>query len=144
VKKSIVITLLAIAAVTVADFAITEPASAQGRITRLYSRLTQAADIDGVAPAGRVTYRESALGPRNLVIRVRRVNLPAGTRLQVNACDGTVGWVTLEPGKNGLYTAARLRLRVRTGDAVPNCDAGDPITVSGPAVDLSGILTSRR
>lgn len=143
-RKSIVITSLAIAAVAVATFAITDSADAQGRGTRLYSRLTQPAAIDGVVPNGRVIYREGALGPRNLVIQVRQVNLPAGTRLQVNACDGTVGWMTLVTGKRGLYTAGRLRLRVRAGDAVPKCNDGDPITVTGSAVDLSGTLTSRR
>lgn len=143
-RKSTFIALLAIAAVAVATLAITDSAVAQGGGTRLYSRLTQTAGIDGVLPNGRVTYRESSLGPRNLIIRVRQVNLPAGTRLQVNACDGTVGWMTLETGKRGLYTAGRLRLRVRAGDAVPNCSTGDPISVTGGAVDLSGTLTSRR
>jgi len=124
----------------VAVIALVSTAGAQGRGERLGTRLTQTAAIEGIEPIGRATYREGAAGPRNLVVRVGRVNLPAGTAVQVNACDGTVGWITLRTGKQGTYTGGRLRLRVRSGDAVPTCNAGDAVTVIGSAVDLRGAL----
>ena len=144
--RSRVVFALLVAIVAVATIASTGLASAQGeaRGVRLNARLAQAADIDGVTPRGHARYRAGEQGPRNLIVHVRGVNLPAGTSLQVNACDGTVGWITLQPGRRGPHSMGRLRLRVRAGDAVPVCEAGDEITVAGAAVDLTGTLDSRR
>jgi len=134
----------AAAVLVMAVIALVSTASAQGRGERLGTRLTQAAAIDDNRPIGRAVYRAGEAGPRTLVVRVGRVKLPPGTTLQVNACDGTVGWITLRAGRNGTHSGGRLRLRARAGDAVPTCDVGDEVTVVGSAVNLRGALRQGR
>jgi hypothetical protein len=137
-------TMLALLVVTLA-VALTPLASAQGRGNGLHARLTQADAIAGVRPIGKAKYREADDGtPRNLVVRVGRVNLPAGTRVRVDACDGTAGWITLQTGKRGTHTGGRLRLRARDGDAVPTCELGDRAAVTGGALHARGTMEQGR
>ena len=142
-KKATIFLLVAGLGLAVATAAIAQGQQQGPRGDRMHARL-QGAALDGVQPVGRVKYSEGADGPRRLVVSVGRVNLPVGTTLQVNACDGTVGWITLQPGRRGDHAAGRLRLRARDGDAVPDCAVGDPVTVSGSGLNLSGSLKQGR
>ena len=116
---------------------------AQQRGIRLHARLRGAA-VDGVVPVGNVKYRE-ARESRKLVVAIKHVNLPAGTSLQVNGCDGrAVGRITLRVRRDGAHASGRLRLGARDGGRIPACSEGDSITARGSQISLRGHLKQGR
>ncbi len=98
----------------------------------LFAGLT-GATLNGVLPNGFAQY-ELHSNRRELEIRVRQVNLPAGTSLAVTVNTTAVGNLILENGGEG-----RLRLRTDNGQTVPTVVSGDSITIkNGGTTVLSG------
>jgi hypothetical protein len=79
--------------------------------------------INGVLPGGYAEF-EVHSSRLELEVRVRQVNLPAGTQLAVSVNTTAVGNLFLESGGEG-----RLRLRTDNGQTVPQIVAGDTITL---------------
>jgi CHRD domain/FG-GAP-like repeat len=98
----------------------------------IFAALT-GATLNGVLPRGFAQY-ELHSSRTELEIRVRQVNLPAGTALAVSINNTVIGQLILEDGGEG-----RLRLRSDNGQNVPVITAGMTITLrNGAATILSG------
>jgi hypothetical protein len=98
----------------------------------IFAALT-GATLNGVLPGGFAQY-ELHSSRRELEIRVRQVNLPAGTALAVSINNTVIGQLILEGGGEG-----RLRLRSDRGETVPVVTAGMTIALrNGAATILSG------
>ena len=98
----------------------------------LFAALT-GATLNGVLPGGFAQY-ELHSSRTELEVRVRQVNLPAGTVLAVSINNTVVGQLILEGGGEG-----RLRLRSDNGQNVPVITAGMTIRLrNGAATILSG------
>ncbi len=81
------------------------------------------ATINGVLPAGFAQY-ELHSSRTELEVRVRQINLPAGTTLNVSVNGTSVGNLILESGGEG-----RLRLRSDNGQTVPVVVVGSTISI---------------
>lgn len=100
--------------------------------SEIYAALT-GATINGTMPRGFAVY-EVHSSRTELEIRVRQVNLPAGTSLAARLNGNPVGNVIMESGGEG-----RLRLRSDRGETVPVVVVGDAIVIrNGDATILSG------
>lgn len=89
--------------------------------------------INGTMPRGYAVY-ELHSSRTELEVRVRQVNLPAGTSLAALLNGNSVGNLIMENGGEG-----RLRLRSDRGDNVPVVVAGDAFALrNGNATVLSG------
>ena len=81
--------------------------------------------------------RASKKSGQKLRVRVRLAGVADGTVVVVNACGATeVGSMALR--LRGKYARGKMKLMSKKGDAVPDCAAGQGISVSGPGVALSG------
>ncbi len=78
--------------------------------------------INGVLTTGYAEY-ELHSSRRELEVRIRQVNLPAGTSLGVKVDNVAVGNLLISDGE------ARLRLRTDRGETVPNVTAGSTIII---------------
>jgi len=92
---------------------------------------------------GRAGWVGTETRARALTVSVVGIDLPEGTQMRVDGCEGTVGWLSLRPARKGTRMVGRLHLSARRGDAVPACDVGDVITVSGRDVQIEGALSLR-
>ncbi len=102
----------------------------------LFAGLT-GSTLNGVLPTGFAEY-EIHSSRTELEVRVRQVNLPIGTSLNVIVNGTTAGSMILESGGEG-----RLRLRSDNGQTVPTVIVGTPISVNnGGASILSGAFGS--
>jgi hypothetical protein len=103
----------------------------------LFANLT-GAPVNGVVPAGFAQY-ELHSSRIELDVRVKQINLPRGTVLNVVIDNVTVGQIVLN--NNG--GVGRLRLRSDKGEAVPNVVNGSTIRiVSGNTTILSGTFSN--
>jgi hypothetical protein len=125
-----------VAAVAVPTLAQNGNGNGNGNNERLNADLTQGQAVGDVTPKGKARYRESRRGNKVLVVNANRIDRPVGTALAVRACGRNVGNMILDLGK--LYARGRVRLRSRDGDSVPDCGAGDAVTVTGGPVKLKG------
>ena len=91
--------------------------------------------LNGVLPTGFAKF-EIENSRTELDVRVRQVNLPAGTSLNVLVNGVSAGTLLLEDNEG------RLRLRSDNGQIVPSIKAGSTITVkNGTVTILSGIFS---
>ena len=88
--------------------------------------------LNGILPNGFAQF-EIHSSRLELEVRVRQVNLPAGTQLAVIVNNANVGSMFLESGGEG-----RLRLRTDDGQPVPQVVVGTPIAIQNAG---SNILT---
>lgn len=77
-----------------------------------------------------------ALGPQ-LVIEAEAPLGLTGELLRVDACEGTVGWIRLQPGADGM---ARGRLDLGGMSGTPDCHPGDSVTLRGRRASARGRL----
>lgn len=90
--------------------------------------------INGVMANGYAEY-ELHSSRRELEVRLRQINLPAGTSLGVTVDGIAVGQMTISDGE------ARLRLRTDNGQTVPTVTAGSTIVIrNGGSTILSGVF----
>jgi hypothetical protein len=90
--------------------------------------------INGVMANGYAEY-ELHSSRRELEVRIRQINLPAGTSLSVTVDNTVVGQMTVSDGE------ARLRLRTDNGQTVPVVTAGSTIIIKNAgATILSGVF----
>ena len=100
----------------------------------LFAALT-GATVNGVLPNGYAEY-EVESSRRKLDIRVRQINLPTGTSLNISVDNVSVGQLILD-GNEG-----RLRLRSDNGQTVPVIVNGSTIQVNnGGTTILSGVFS---
>lgn len=110
------------------------PSPSPGNNGDLFAGLT-GPTLNGVLPNGFGQY-EFHSSRVELEVRVRQVNLPGGTMLNVLVNNVTAGQMFVSGGE------ARLRLRSDNGQTVPVVTAGSTITiVNGAATILSGTFT---
>jgi hypothetical protein len=105
---------------------------------RLEARLAGAA-IDGLLPKGHAKFRSRADGRRNLNVEVEKVNLPAGTVLNVLVDNVDVGQITLNSTLEN-----ELELETEHGDIVPDIKAMSTVVVEnklGKTI-LSGVFNT--
>jgi len=105
---------------------------------RLESRLAGAA-IDGLLPKGHAKFRSRANGRRDLNVEVEKVNLPAGTVLNVLVDNVNVGQITLSSTLEN-----ELELESEHGAIVPNITTTSTVVVTdaqGKTI-LSGVFNT--
>jgi len=105
---------------------------------RLESRLAGAA-IDGLLPKGHAKFRSRANGRRDLNVEVEKVNLPAGTVLNVLVDNANVGQITLSSTLEN-----ELELESEHGAIVPNITTTSTVVVTdaqGKTI-LSGVFNT--
>jgi hypothetical protein len=113
------------------------PTPAPGGEVRIESRLAGAA-INGLTPTGAAKFR-SRDGRRNFEVEVEKVNVPAGTVLNVFVDGVKVGELTI-----GTTLEAEFELESERGQTVPNVTATTTVVVSnaqGQTV-LSGVFNT--
>lgn len=102
----------------------------------LFAGLT-GATLNGVLPGGFAEFETHSSGTE-LEVRVRQVNLPIGTLLNVLVNGASIGNITLENRGEG-----RLKLRTENGQTVPAIIAGSTINVKNGTVSvLTGTFAS--
>jgi hypothetical protein len=92
--------------------------------TRLESRLAGAA-IGGLLPKGHAKFRSRSNGRRQLNVEIEKVNLPAGTVLDVLIDNSNVGQITLRPTLEN-----ELELESEHGAIVPTVTPTSTVVVS--------------
>jgi hypothetical protein len=105
---------------------------------RLESRLAGAA-INGLLPKGHAKFRSRANGRRDLNVEVEKVNLPAGTVLDVLVDNANVGQITLSS-----MLETELELESEHGAIVPNVTTTSTVVVTdaqGKTI-LSGVFNT--
>jgi hypothetical protein len=105
---------------------------------RLESRLAGAA-INGLLPKGHAKFRSRANGRRDLNVEVEKVNLPAGTVLNVLVDNANVGQITLSS-----MLETELELESEHGAIVPNVTTTSTVVVTdaqGKTI-LSGVFNT--
>jgi hypothetical protein len=105
---------------------------------RLESRLAGAA-IGGLLPKGHAKFRSGANGRRDLNVEVEKVNLPAGTVLNVLVDNANVGQITLSS-----MLETELELESEHGAIVPNVTTTSTVVVTdaqGKTI-LSGVFNT--
>ncbi|MBI4311359.1 MAG: hypothetical protein HY681_06210 [Chloroflexi bacterium] len=127
-KKYLAITL-GLLALTLAMVAAVQAAD----VTRMEAGLT------GSGAQGKGTWRLLDTGTPRMSVEVSDLQiagLAAGDQMTVSAC-GSISTITLVEVLPGII-GGDLNLDSRLGDIVPTCQAGDPVTVTGGGVTLSG------
>jgi hypothetical protein len=97
--------------------------------------------IGGVAPAGKAEYQIHSHGNHEFKVRVKNVNLPAVTPLEVFFDGHHVGAITLDDDRSG-----KLKLETDDGQTVPQIGAPALVEVkdqNGNTV-LAGTLSGAR
>lgn len=105
---------------------------------RLESRLA-GAPIGGLLPKGHARFRSRANGRRDLNVEVEKVNLPAGTVLNVLVDNANVGQITLSSTLEN-----ELELETEHGAIVPNITTTSTVVVTdaqGKTI-LSGVFNT--
>ena len=105
---------------------------------RLEARLAGAA-IGGLLPKGDAKFRSRADGQLDLNVEVEKVNLPAGTVLDVLIDNGNIGQITLNSTLEG-----ELELETEHGDKVPGITTASTVVVAdrqGKTI-LSGVFNT--
>jgi hypothetical protein len=100
------------------------PTPGPGGDLRIESRLAGAA-IGGLTPKGHARFRRRADGRRQLNVEVERLNLPAGTQLNVFVGDLLLGTLTLGP-----TLEAELERNTNDGQFVPDITTATTVVVA--------------
>jgi len=105
---------------------------------RLEARLAGAA-INGLLPKGEAKFRSRSNGQRDLDVEVEKVNLPAGTVLNVLVNNGTVGQIVLSSTLEN-----ELELETEHGAVVPNVTSTSTVVITNAqgATILSGVFNT--
>jgi hypothetical protein len=106
---------------------------------RLESRLAGAA-INGLLPKGQARFRSRDNGRRELEIEVEKINLPAGTVLNVLIDNANVGQLNLNSNLED-----ELELETERGAIVPSVTSTSTVVVTNAqgATILSGVFNTR-
>ncbi len=106
---------------------------------RLKARLAGAA-VNRLSPKGHARFDSRPNGRRKLKVQVERVNLPAGTVLNVLIDDVKVGEIILDRNMEN-----KLKLDTRRGDTVPIVEVGSTAVVTNAmgATIVSGTFNVR-
>jgi len=106
---------------------------------RLESRLAGAA-INGLLPKGQARFRSSSATRRELEVEIEKINLPAGTVLNVLIDNASVGQLNLNSNLED-----ELELETEHGAIVPNVTATSTVVVTNAqgATILSGVFNTR-
>lgn len=105
---------------------------------RIEARLA-GASINGLTPKGNARFRSGANGRRDLKVEVEKINLPAGTSLNILVDNTAVGQIILNPTMEN-----ELELETEHGAVVPNVVTGSTVVVSsaqGKTI-LSGVFNT--
>jgi hypothetical protein len=107
---------------------------------RLESRLAGAA-INNLTPKGHAKFLMRPDGRSKLNVEIEKVNLPAGTMLNVMIDNTGVGQITLGQGLEG-----ELELDTQKGNTVPSVNTGSTIVITNAqnATILSGVFNTVR
>ncbi|HEX8070823.1 MAG TPA: hypothetical protein VF546_12780 [Pyrinomonadaceae bacterium] len=113
------------------------PTPVPGAVTNVEIDLVGAA-INGVTPRGEAELERRADGSREFEVKVRNVNLPAGTRLNVLVDGAKVGELTLTALRDG-----ELEFDTRDGQTLPPVVNGTTVTVTDQAgrTVVAGVFT---
>ena len=106
--------------------ALADDSSSQG--TKIVAALSGAA-VNGLTPKGEAEFEQEADGDRKLEVEVERVNLPAGTALDVFVDGQKVGAITLGP-----LMAGEIELETEHGQTFPLVNSRTRVVVA----DASG------
>ncbi len=122
------------------DSASSSSSGGSSAVSRVQSGLTGGA-IGGVQPTGSVDFRVSGTDQK-LSIEIEKLNLPAGTVVNVFVGDKVIGKITVGPPP---MRGGELEINTRDGGVLPTFGAGEVVSVRTAAggVLLTGVVQAK-